>query len=437
MTAKDPASIIQSLAAESSTKIKTEILKTHQNNDLLKKIFDLTLNPFYNFFIKVNPESVSGVSNGSSILSIDLLTQIQDNLCLRKITGNAARDYIYSILIQLTSEHRNLLINIINRDLNCKVASGLVNRVWTNLIPEFPCMLAESYDAKTSAFIKEGQDAIIVQKKEDGGRVAIVVDANSNVSVYSRNGNLLETHDVFQNIFKNFPGNVFDGELLVIDTVGMQDRKASNGIFNKAVRSTITLEEAVKFHAVVWDMIPIEDWKAGFCDTPYSTRLRYLSNAMINVPPHRASIVQSKIVSYHYQVQKFYEEMLTNGFEGAIVKNANMPWENKRSKHMLKLKEVKDTSLLCTGVQAHSKNSAWIGSLECQSSDGKLKVSIGSGLTEADRMLPASHFIDKIIDVKYNMVITNKQNDEKSLFLPRYMGIRHDQTVADSIDKIK
>lgn len=426
--------IINSLAKEASTNAKVDILKKHSENDLLRKTFEMTLNPFFNYYLKVSSLPASKASN---VLSVDLLNDVFNTLHNRVLTGHAARDYVQTVLGLLVLEDQKILMNIINRDLNCKVAGGLINRVWKNLIPEFPCMLAESYDAKTSTFIKEEQDSIIVQKKEDGGRVAIVVDENSNVSVYSRNGNLLETHGVFDSIFKPFKSSVFDGELLVVDTFGMQDRKASNGIFNKAVRSTITPEEAVKFHAVLWDVIPLNEWKAGFCATPYKERLRNLANVMVNIPPHRASIIEGKIVSYHYQVQKFYEEMLSQGFEGAIVKNANMPWENKRSKHMLKLKEVKDTSLLCIGVQPHSKNPNWIGSLECQSSDGKLKVSIGSGLTESDRVLPASHFIDKIIDVKYNMVITNKQNDEKSLFLPRYMGIRHDQTEADCIDKIK
>jgi ATP-dependent DNA ligase len=426
--------IFNALSLEASTLAKVEIINKNKDNDLLKRIFEMTLNPFFNYFIRI---SEIPADSGKAELTIELLNDIFDKLNNRVLTGNSARNYVNNILIDLKKEHQQILINVLNRDLNCKVARGLVNRVWKDLIPEFPCMLAESYDEKTAINIKEGKDSIIVQKKEDGGRVAIVVNEKGQVTVFSRNGNSLETHSVFDTLFQHLAGYVFDGELLIVDSLGTQDRKASNGIFNKAVRSTITKEEATKFHVILWDVIPIDAWKSGFYSTPYIDRLKLLSQMTENMPSHRASIVETKIVSYHYEVQKFYEKMLSLGYEGAIVKTSSMPWENKRSKQMLKLKEVKDTSLLCVGVQRHSKNPNWIGSLDCETSDGKLKVSIGSGLTEADRMLPATHYIDKIIDVKYNMIISNKNTDEKSLFLPRYMGIRHDQSIADSIDKIR
>ena len=229
--------IISLLANTSSTKEKQKILEENKNNELLRRYFEATLNPFYNYFIRVKslPET-----SGPCDLTVDAINTIVDVLTNRQKTGHAARDFLSGYMDTLTPEDQILLENIINHDPNCKVAEGIVNKVWKKMIPEFPCMLAEQYTDKTHGNIREGAGQIVVQKKEDGGRVAIVVDNNGAVTLYSRNGNILETHDMFTAMFQQYRGQVFDGELLVLDDRGIQDRKTGNGIFNKAVRGTIS-----------------------------------------------------------------------------------------------------------------------------------------------------------------------------------------------------
>jgi ATP-dependent DNA ligase len=424
--------IIDMLAKESSTKKKSEILKENQDNLLLKKYFKATLDPFINYWIRISdiPESI-----GFERISLEVIDDIIDNLNGRKVTGHASRNYLFGIMDSLHYEDKVLLKNMINHDPNCKVSLGLVNKCWNKLIPEFPVMLADKYDEKTAKGIPEGKDKIIVQKKEDGGRVAIVVDYSGNVIVYSRNGNALETHGVFDETFKPYCGKVFDGELLVIDQTGVQDRKTGNGIFNKAVRNTITLEEALSLHAVLWDVIDYDKWMDGFDETPYNSRLNELISIMENIPSHKASIVESNVVSTHEECQSFYENMIEQGFEGAMMKVATMPWESKRSKFVLKLKETKDATLKCISVTPHSKNSNLIGSIECVSECGKLVVSIGSGLTDEDRKKDPEYFLNKLIDMQYNMLITSKDKTY-SMFLPRYRGIRLDQNEADTLEKL-
>lgn len=426
--------IIAALAAESSTKAKSAILEKHKDNFDLKLYFKATLDPFINYFIRIKDlPGVSGINNLDAVT----IQEVINNLNGRVFTGHAARDYVYGVMLSLTVEDQILLKNMINHDANCKVAEGLVNKCWKNLIAEFPVMLADKYDAKTAANIKEGKDRIFVQKKEDGGRVAIVVTSDHMVTVYSRSGNILETHEVFQNLFARFPGKVFDGELLVLDDTGIQDRKASNGIFNKAVRGTITPDEASMFHVVVWDVIDHGRWLSGYDETPYTDRFATLVNVCSSLPQQKVSIVQSQLISTHAEAQMFYERMLEQGFEGAMMKVATMPWEAKRSKLVLKLKETKDATLKCVGVQPHTKNPRLIGSLECETSCGRLKVSIGSGLTEEDRNRDPGYFIDKLVDMQYNMLITKKTSDEHSMFLPRYRSIRLDQQVADTLEHLQ
>lgn len=422
--------IIDALANEPSTNAKSKILLDNKDNLDLKTYFECALNPFKNYFIRVKelPEESGELS--LTHMTMDHICRV---LCGRVKTGHAARDYLYKILCHHTKEDQILLQNMINHDPNCKVAEGLVNKCWPNLIPKFPVMLAEDYDEKTAKGIPEGDNAIFIQKKEDGSRVAIVVDESGAVTVYSRSGNILEMHGVLD-FFCSFPNQVFDGELLVVDKNGIQDRKTGNGNFNRAVRNTITKEQAVMFHVCLWDSIPRDKWKAGFDATPYSTRFENLNK---NQYPKNVSIVESERISTHAEAQVFYARMLEQKFEGAMIKRADAPWEARRSKNVLKLKETKDATLICRAVQPHSKNPEWIGSLECETSCGMLQVSVGSGLTEEDRKKKPEEFIDKLVAVQYNMLINSKNSDKHSMFLPRYDYIRTDVKQADTLDHLK
>jgi ATP-dependent DNA ligase len=425
--------IISMLAAEPSTNAKKQILYSHKNQEDLKKYFHATLYPFYNYFIKVDK-----LPNGSGIneLTTETIDDIVSTLNGRKLTGNAAREYLNKILESLTTNDQVILKNMINRDACCGVGNALVNDCWDNLVPVFPCMKAESYNDKTADNVPDGENAIIAQVKADGGRVQIVVDESNNVSIYSRNGNPVETFGIFDSIFSQYPNFVFDGELLVVDEQGQfKDRKTGNGIFNKSIRGTLSKEEALSFHIVLWDMISYNKWISGYDDTPYETRLKQLMSTSV-FDTHRVSMIETEFFSRIVDVLQYNKKNIAMGLEGTMVKPKNMPWENRRSVHMLKLKEIRDATLVCIGVKPHKKHKHLIGSLECESQDGLLEASIGSGLSAADREKSPDYFVGKLIDVLYNEIIDAKTSTKKSMFLPRYTGIRYDQDEADTLEKI-
>ena len=65
-------------------------------------------------------------------------------------------------------------------------------------------------------------------------------------------------------------------------------------------------------------------------------------------------------------------------------------------------------------------------------------MSVGTGLTDEMRSeLTAKKVKGKIVTVKYNARISSKNKGEDSLFLPVFLEIREDKTVADSSKKIK
>jgi hypothetical protein len=68
-----------------------------------------------------------------------------------------------------------------------------------------------------------------------------------------------------------------------------------------------------------------------------------------------------------------------------------------------------------------------------ESGDGEVQCSVGTGLSDEERSMAFSEFENKIVAVKYNAVITDKKTGHKSLFLPVFVEIREDKTVADNV----
>ena len=106
----------------------------------------------------------------------------------------------------------------------------------------------------------------------------------------------------------------------------------------------------------------------------------------------------------------------------------------------------KDCDLEVVGwIEGKGKYVGMLGKLECKSSDGKIRVDVGSGdketkiLTDEFRAnTKPEDIIGKIVTVKYNARIKDKRRPEfDSLFLPGLVEIREDKTGADHSSTIK
>jgi ATP-dependent DNA ligase len=237
---------------------------------------------------------------------------------------------------------------------------------------------------------------------------------------------------------------VFDGELLVYDTVETDsngkicDRQTGNGILNKAVKGTISKEEADRVVATLWDQIPYEDFVAGKCYQPYNYRFGRLLYLIDRCDVYRKiELVETFDVHSLEQTQEIFQQYLDDGDEGIILKDPNSLWENKRSKGQIKFKAELDCDLkVMSVISGTGKYADAIGSLYCESADGVVKVYVGSGFSDDQRNAPPSEYFDKIISVKYNARIKNVKDGE-SLFLPIFLEIRHDKETADLAKDIK
>lgn len=432
--------IIQELKNESSTNKKVEILQKYKEDEDLQALFKGALDGSINYYLRGNAVMYSLFPDPHSIVPLDkkLIEEVIGTLNGRRVTGNAARVWIQSVADKLEQEDQELLKKMLDRDLDCKVGITLTDRVWKDLIYEYPCLLASKFDAKLKEKIeKKYKGSFIAQLKADGGRCNAHVTEDS-ISFFSRNGKELLMHGVFDEYLNEFNGYVLDGELLVLKDGSIKNRQTGNGIFNKAVRGTITKDEAETFHFVVWDLIPIDKFKQGKDETPYNERYEKLKE-LVEKNPHnlKISLIETKFYNTLDECIKYAEDKIDEGQEGAIIKIHPLIWENKHSADQFKIKEEKEGDFLCTGTIPHNKNPELIGSLIFETSDGIVKFNCGSGLTDEDRAQPADYFVGNIFTVYFNSIIKSKDSDKISLFLPVRPTIRLDKTIANTYQEIK
>ena len=430
--------IIKSLRSVGSTNTKRYILEQNADNEALRLLFFATYDGAVNFWIKADKDTKT---SGTEVITVGLIQDILAILNGRVVTGNAARDYLADVLQRLTQPEADVIINMINRDLDCKTSTALANGVWKNLIREFPVMLAEKFNEKNVKIFHAAESVskrnLIVQAKKDGSRAEALVTHDGYVKLFSRSGNELTTYAHFSYLAP-FAGHMVDGELVAYNRDGTpMDRKTSNGIYTKMVRCTASESEVASMRFIVWDMVPIKDFHSGACATPYKDRFNALCDIVRRLDQSLINVVESEEIHTVADAVVFYNRMLGLGEEGAMLKLADAPWGDGRSKNVLKLKEIRDATLYCYAVKGHSKKPGWIGSLECRTSCGELEVSIGSGLTEEDRKRPPSDFIGSLIDMQYNQLIRSKGSDRWCMFLPIFKGVRVDVADADDFEKLK
>jgi hypothetical protein len=426
-------SILNSLAEDNSRLAKEAILKANQDNKLLKDVIKLALDPFTQFYIRKIPEYTTIAEKKQdplykAILRLNLLST-------RMLTGNAGIDHLRIVLSSVCPGDAKVIERIIAKDLKCGVSDATVNKIWPGLIPEYPCMLASAYDQKLVDRVKYPAFA---QLKMDGMRFNAIVK-NKSVEYRSRNGKEINLLGNLDSEFIEMSGGldiVFDGELTVKKDGEILDRKTGNGILNKAVKGTISEAEAAMVTATIWDRIPLEKFEAGVDNTPYVERLGFLQLMKLD---GRVNIVESQTVNSIDEARTIFEKYLSEGQEGIILKTFDGPWENKRSKSLIKFKGELECDLrVVDWEEGTGKNVGRLGALVLESDCGNIRVNVGTGFSDNDRnIITPESSVGRIVAIKYNARIKDKNSDIESLFLPVFVEFREDKSVADSATDIK
>jgi hypothetical protein len=304
---------------------------------VLKEVVRLALDPMTQFYQRKIPTYTPNTTTHAASLQ-SMLPALGD-LSNLVVTGHAAIDRLTAILEAVGSDDAQVIEKIIQKDLRCGVSVSTANKVWPDLVMDYPCMLCSQYEQKLVDKIKF---PAYVQMKMDGMRFNAIV-RNGTVEFRSRNGKELDLKGNLVNEFLALANGVecvFDGELLVMLDGDMQfaDRQTGNGILNKANKGTISDDEAKLVHASLWDVIPYEDFVKGVCNVPYSTRWSSVEHLVANQDSKGKriwSVWHAECLGIE-SANEVFQQLLADGHEGIILKDKSGKWEDKRTKSQIK-----------------------------------------------------------------------------------------------------
>jgi ATP-dependent DNA ligase len=486
--------IFEELRSSNSGNFKLETLKKHKDNTLLTKVFEATYSPFVQYYIKQLPDTMY-MTHYTAPITLEYAIDQLEVLSARQVSGNAAKDHVAQLLINLTPEDADVLRCILDRSIGAGLSAKTVNKVWDNLIPEIPYMRCEKLSDKSKKNIKY---PAVVQLKADGTFFNIIKH-KKQVYCMTRNGSQFwidKVTEYFERVLTDVDNIVITGEGVIFVDGTPLVRKIGNGRINSYIKREEVRERSIEsqkemvlkgkgstkgFTKLVedlkekeidwaftesnmiieaWDMIDFNDWVDGKSNVPYMSRFNRLKELIKDCPFITA--IDSREVNSFDEAMDYANEMMAKGLEGGVLKDANAIWENKTSKYQIKLKAELDADLIVVGYSpGEGEFEGGIGALTCRTSDGLLEVSVGSGLSRDQRGLQRvdeadmtkglmlredlisiddffnREYKEKIVAVLYNEVISSGGKDTYSLFLPRFVEVRYDKDEADTLERLK
>jgi DNA ligase-1 len=418
--------IIKQISLTTKRNKKIQILKNNKNNETLRGVLLATYNLNIIYWIAKHPQC--NVHTGEIDL-LEAISQVNNNLVTRKVTGNKAIEFYQNILSSLTEEDASLLQCIIDRDLRCGIGAPTINKIWPKLIPTFDLLLS----GKNPKYLKFPD--VCCQLKYDGLRIEVFHD-NDDIVLRTRSGKVITSLEKLYPYFRKvIPlGQAWDGELVCKRNGKFLPRKTSNGICNKAIRNTISEKEIDLIHFICWDVVDKTR------KIPYRKRFESVEKRLSEFPLiDKIILAESHLVSSLEDIKILFQKALERGEEGVIAKNLDSFWKPTRSNDLCKFKAELTADLVVTGwIEGTGKYKGMLGSLSCETSDGKIKVDIGYGYSDKQRKeFTPNITLDKIVEVLYNCRITKDGRDTESLYLARFIKFRPDKDVANSSDEVE
>lgn len=324
------------LQNETSTKKKKEILKQY-NSDNVKKILYYTYSSFIHFNVtskQIKKYYENKYKYIPKLKQYNDIFELLDNLQYKKISGHQSLEIVCDY-INKYKEYKEIILNVIDKDLQIRMNVKLINSVFPRLIPTFQVALAELYD-KHQKKVKEGE--WYISRKMDGIRCLCIIH-NNNISFYSRLGKEIFTLENIKKEIKKYivpkikESIVLDGELCIIDENGNEQFKDIMKHFRKK-NSQI---QNPKYK--VFDCINYNDFIFGESKDLLLERLsklnKYIDNRLNTIEVLEQKLMEDSTFDIEWKKSNEHQ------WEGLILRK-NTIYKGKRSNDMLKVKKFND-----------------------------------------------------------------------------------------------
>lgn len=429
-----------------------DYLKSHADNVILREVLWYTYNPDLKYSIseaKLDKASAKTLTTQDirtsdyTIIGKDVWNSYK-NLLNEFANSKGVKDADISRLYGTYFTHveqksKELLRGVLLKDLRINMGVISFNKVWKDFYFKYPYMGARPFSEKALSKIKY---PAICQTKMDGLYCNAIVDiTNQSVNYVSRQGKPIAINNSLDNDLLQIKAKekfVLNGEILVWnkETNKPYPREIGNGIINKDNKTQDELD-AIRY--VCWDFIPYEYFvNGGVWEVPYSARFNALKQ-MAQSTNGKMMLVDTEIANNQDEVLAIFERKYSEGEEGIVVKNFSQNWVNGKPAGQVKVKAEKDCDLeMVEFIEGNGAYSGMCGSIRCISNDEKLEVYIKPRTVQnaIDIWENKDYYMNKILAVRYNAKIKSPVKELYSLYLPRFVEVRTDKSIADTLEQI-
>ena len=259
----------------------------------------------------------------------------------------------------------------------------------------FEPMLAHKYED----YKEKIKFPLASQKKLDGVRCIIRKDG-----MWSRNGKqIVSVPHIFESLkplFESNPDLIFDGELFAL-----KESCDFNKIISCVKKTKPTEEDLIESKKY------IQYWVYDLPSNSGSFISRYKELSSLNLP-NTCVVVSVDQVDNMNDVYAYYEDYVIAGFEGQMLRVLDSPYQNKRSKYLLKHKSFTDEEYVILDIlEGQGKLTGKAGTMVFETKNGdRFNSSINGDHSYLEEIwLNKDKFIGLTATVKY-FELTNTEN---------------------------
>lgn len=406
----DILDILESLESDNGRLAKGSVMEANKDNKLLHRLLSLAFDPWKNWGVAKydRPKTPGSRGHGDDIVVefLDLLIRLDK----RELRGNAAKRAVSDIIQSGDAVSQKWLERLLWRNLRCGVSVSTINKLWPGTVVPFGVALAGTLPTKgvngNFIFSEPVTYPVRVEAKLDGLR-CVAVKHNGEVTLYTRNGTVLETLPRIKAAVEALPLDnfVLDGEIMGQDW----NESASVVMSAKSKKDDSTM----CYHT--FDLVPLADWQAQKTALTYAERLAILNPLIISQAgssPFR--LVKSMTCNNEGELRSFYTSCLDKNYEGVMLKDMGAVYKWKRSAAILKLKPVATEEGVVVGwynASAATKRAGQFGGFRVLTPNGAV-TRVGGGYTDklkAEINANPDSYIGKIVECEHQPPFTNDQ----------------------------
>lgn len=424
--------IFKELQDTTKNKEKESIIAENKDNELFVKAISFLLD-------KNRPSGISKKKVNKEIkntlladmleleIRIDTLDELIDYISENN-TGTDCNIRKVQLFAKDNPDYKEDIYGLITKSTKLGVNSKTLNKIIPGAVPDFKCMLAEKYDNNRD-FVKEKDFS--VSTKLDGIRM-ISIKENNTVNCFTRQGKEITGLIEISPELLSLPDGVYDGELLSDLNKYKYDSKER---FKDTIKKARKKGEKIGLKYIVFDYInDIDSFKKGFDPTPYHSRLSSLTKIFNGKYNHIELLYPLYIGNDPKRITECLLNEISNKEEGVMINLLDAPYECKRTKNLLKVKQFLDADVLVTNViEGDGTNKGKLGAIEIEfeHNGNKYRCNVGSGFSEEDRIKYWKNpdlLLDKIVTIQY-FEITENDNGSYGMRFPVWLDrIRDDKT---------